>query len=151
MVALMIVNALLRWLRKPAVLDYGAEARWVVNRLSSSDPDERVAAEQVLRKVAWSWDAYYEAPYVVALLGELMNVGDERVLPCLERLAHSTAADEPHRRVKDAALRCLPAARERAEQNRVLRDNERARALLLRTADQPPEASRDLLRPAHDN
>jgi hypothetical protein len=80
-------------------------------------------------------------PLVLAILKAYEQVGDEKALPCVEKLAEGEGRTGKEERVQAAAIGCLPALRTRIEQ-------QRASQTLLRASDAvatPPEV---LLRPA---
>jgi len=82
-----------------------------------------------------------EADFRIAILRAFEQVGTNRVLPTVERIANSAPRNAQYRRVVEAARECLPAIRQRAYADREQRT-------LLRPAHAP--ASDTLLRPARN-
>jgi len=76
-----------------------------------------------------------------AILKAYEQVGDETALPHVERLANGKAATAKEKRIRQAAIDCLPFLKESIER-------ERARQTLLRPAAAPDDPAAVLLRPA---
>ena len=81
------------------------------------------------------------AAYDVAILKAWEQVGDERALPYVEKLAAQSAASAAQKRVQQAARECLPYLQARA-------DHQRVAQTLLRAAHSPAEPGDVLLRAA---
>lgn len=82
-----------------------------------------------------------QAAYDVAILKAWEQVGDERALPCVEKLASLSARSPAQKRVQQAAHECLPYLQARADRQQVAQT-------LLRAAQPPVEPSDVLLRAA---
>lgn len=79
--------------------------------------------------------------FLIAILKAYEQIGDSKALPFVESLAKGEGRAEKSLPVREAAIACLPALRERAER-------ERAAQTLLRPATSPDNPSEFLLRPA---
>ncbi len=82
-----------------------------------------------------------QAAYDVAILKAWEQVGDERALPFVEKLASLSARSPAQKRVQQAAQECLPYLQTRA-------DRQRTAQTLLRAAQPPVEPGDILLRAA---
>jgi hypothetical protein len=97
----------------------------------------------VMNKDVWSLFGPANAQMVdlqIAILKAFEQIGDEKALPIVERLADQQAKTAVQKRLKQAAIECLPSLQQRIELN------ETSKAL-LRPAESPI-SSEELLRPA---
>ncbi len=78
---------------------------------------------------------------VVAILRALEQIGDERALPLVEKLAERPVSTRAGQRIREAATECLPALLNRTGQERVGQT-------LLRATEAPDQPAEALLRPA---
>ncbi len=83
-----------------------------------------------------------EAQFLVAALGALEQIGDERALPYVEGIAQQAPRSAEEHRVVTAASDSLPALQQRVQ-------NQREAARLLRPAAAPAEGADTLLRPTY--
>ena len=122
-------------------------------RLTAADAGKLEEGHRhVLQK--WLLDRRYPE-FARAILRALEQVGDERDLPSIQKLAQREAATLTEIEVKQAALGCLPYVQQRADLNRaansLLRPSSSADedGSLLRPAESLPNSAVDvLLRPA---
>ncbi len=126
----------------------------ILPRLRASDTDlmdadtRKLLNQQLGRSTralseAWAGARRVEehTAYDVAILKAWEQVGDERALPFVEKLAGLNARTSAQKRVQQAALECLPYLQSRADQQRVAHT-------LLRAAQPPVEPGDVLLRAA---
>lgn len=110
----------------------------------SSDPSHQLLVESVMREMV-SWQGLYNWELVVRILQVVQQVGSPRLLNDVRRMAANSGQSEAGRRVRAAALECLPALQQRA--NRAEEEARRARE--EKTLLRPSQPSDDwLLRPA---
>ena len=79
---------------------------------------------------------------ILAVLKAFERVGDASALPSVERLATALGKTSAERRIREAALECLPFLRWRIEQMH-------ATQTLLRSANPPDTPPAVLLRPSY--
>ena len=108
-------------------------------RLSASD-SEILDTEQRKLLHRWLTIKNKESAFVQAILKALEQVGDERDLPAVQRMADREATTQREKTLRGAAQQCLPYVEQRAEQNRVANT-------LLRAATANESDTQSLLRP----
>ena len=109
-------------------------------RLTASDV-ELLNSEQRKLLHRWFTITNKEYAFLLAILKGLEQVGDERDLPTVRKLAETDAVNHRLKEVYEAARQCLPYVEQRAEQNRIA-------STLLRAASSDLEDTGSLLRPA---
>jgi hypothetical protein len=100
----------------------------------SSDPSHQLLVESLMREMV-SWQGLYHWELVVRILQVVQLVGSPRLLNDVRRMAANSGRSEAGRRVRAAALECLPALQQRAA-----REEEEARRA---------KEAKTLLRPSH--
>ncbi|HZO87572.1 MAG TPA: hypothetical protein VFB38_04475 [Chthonomonadaceae bacterium] len=111
-------------------------------RLKASDA-ALLSAEQracLYRMLKMSY-ARAQADFILAVLKALEQVGDAAAVPYVARLANSVPHSARQRRVREAAIECLPYLQDRAQQSQM-------RQTLLRASNVSGTAPEVLLRPA---
>lgn len=99
--------------------------------------DDRAALRQVLRHGLYA----KETPLVIAALQAIRQVGDEKMLPLVEKLVDMHVSKTGQDRVRDAAIETLPYLRE-------LVGRQHEAQTLLRAATDPGNPAETLVRPA---
>ncbi len=124
-------------------------------RLPASD-SERLDSEQRKLLHRWLTIKNKESALVQAILKALEQIGDERDLPSVQKMAEREASTQREKTLREAARQCLPYVEQRAEKNRVANTLLRAatasgpnmESLLRPVASSPRTDYEDLLRPA---